>query len=47
VIEASEAVAANGRGVFALDGKMIDAPLVEIQQRVIDRARLAGVLEKT
>ncbi len=46
VIEASEAAVADGRGVFALDGKMIDPPLVDIQQRVIDRARLAGVLDK-
>jgi citrate lyase subunit beta/citryl-CoA lyase len=46
VIEGWEAAAAEGRGVFALDGKMIDPPLVNIHQRVIDRARLAGVLEK-
>ncbi|MBW2495041.1 MAG: CoA ester lyase [Deltaproteobacteria bacterium] len=46
VIEGWEAAVAEGRGVFALDGKMIDPPLVDIHQRVIDRARLAGVLEK-
>ncbi len=45
VIEGWEAAAAEGLGVFALDGKMIDPPLVDIHQRVIDRARLAGVLE--
>jgi citrate lyase subunit beta/citryl-CoA lyase len=46
VIEGWEAAVADGRGVFALDGKMIDPPLVDIHQRVIDRARLAGVLDK-
>jgi len=46
VIEGWEAATAEGRGVFALDGKMIDPPLVDIHQRVVDRARLAGVLEK-
>jgi len=46
VIEGWEAAVAEGKGVFALDGKMIDPPLVEIQQRVIDRAIQAGVLAK-
>ena len=44
VIEASRAAEREGRGVFALDGKMIDAPLVAVQQRVLERARLAGAL---
>lgn len=46
VIEGWKAAVADGKGVFALDGKMIDPPLVEIQQRIIDRAKQAGVLEK-
>ncbi len=46
VIEGWEAAVADGKGVFPLDGKMVDRPLVAIQQRVIDRARLAGILEK-
>ncbi len=46
VIEGWEAAVADGKGVFALDGKMIDLPLVAIHQRVIDRARLAGALGK-
>jgi len=45
VMEGWRAAVAEGRGVFALDGKMIDPPLVDIHQRVIDRAKLAGVLE--
>ena len=43
VIEAAEAARAEGRGVFALDGKMIDAPIVAVQRRVLERARRAGV----
>jgi citrate lyase beta subunit len=46
VIEGWDAAVADGKGVFALDGKMIDPPLVYIHQRVIDRAKLAGVLER-
>lgn len=43
VIDAAEAARAEGRGVFALDGKMIDAPIVAVQRRVLERARRAGV----
>jgi len=43
VVEAAERAAAEGRGVFALDGKMIDAPLVAAQRRLLERARRAGV----
>jgi citrate lyase subunit beta/citryl-CoA lyase len=42
VVEAWGRAEAEGRGVFALDGKMIDAPLVAVQLRVLERARLAG-----
>jgi citrate lyase beta subunit len=38
-VEAWNAAAARGQGVFSLDGKMIDAPLVEVQKRVLERAR--------
>jgi len=31
-----------GRGAFALDGKMIDAPIIKAAQRVLERARSAG-----
>jgi citrate lyase subunit beta / citryl-CoA lyase len=44
VIEASARAQSEGRGVFALDGKMIDAPLVAVQERILERARRAGVL---
>jgi citrate lyase subunit beta/citryl-CoA lyase len=36
--------AREGRGVFALDGAMVDAPVVAAAQQVLDRARRAGVL---
>lgn len=44
VMEASEKAAAEGRGVFTVDGKMMDAPLVAAQARVLERARRAGAL---
>src|SRR5262249_5190622 len=44
VIAAWEAARTGERGVFTLDGKMIDAPLVAVQQRVLERARRAGAL---
>jgi citrate lyase subunit beta/citryl-CoA lyase len=44
VIAAWEDAQANARGVFTLDGKMMDAPLVAVQRRVLERARRAGVL---
>ena len=42
VLEAREAAAAEGRGVFEVDGEMIDAPLVAQAERVIERAEAAG-----
>ena len=44
VIDASREAEARGRGVFTVDGKMVDAPLIATQQRVLERARQAGVL---
>jgi citrate lyase subunit beta/citryl-CoA lyase len=44
VVEAWERAEREGRGVFTLDGKMIDAPLVAVQQRILERARRAGAL---
>jgi citrate lyase subunit beta/citryl-CoA lyase len=44
IVEAYQQAQAEGRGVFALDGKMIDAPVVAVQQRILTRARRAGVL---
>ena len=36
-----------GSGVFAIDGKMIDAPLVAAQRRILERATRAGLLPGT
>ncbi|TMA80792.1 MAG: CoA ester lyase, partial [Deltaproteobacteria bacterium] len=47
VIAAWEDARASERGVFTLDGKMIDAPLVAVQRRVLERARRAGALPDT
>lgn len=43
VLEADRAAQAEGRGVFTVDGKMVDAPLVAAQRHVLQRARRAGV----
>ena len=34
-----------GKGAFALDGKMIDMPLVKAAERVLARAHAAGRVE--
>jgi citrate lyase subunit beta/citryl-CoA lyase len=44
VVEAAESALREGRGAFALDGKMIDAPLVAVKRRILERARQAGLL---
>ncbi|MDP3940132.1 MAG: CoA ester lyase [Deltaproteobacteria bacterium] len=45
VLAAWETARAEGRGVFALDGRMIDAPVISQHSRILDRARRAGLLE--
>jgi citrate lyase beta subunit len=42
VVESFEASQAGGAGAFALDGKMVDMPVVKAAQRVLDKARVAG-----
>jgi citrate lyase beta subunit len=42
LVEAFEAHQKEGRGAFALDGKMIDMPLVKAAQGVLERACAAG-----
>ena len=42
VVEAFTASQKEGRGAFALDGKMIDMPLLKNAQKVLERARAAG-----
>ena len=33
-----------GRGAFAIDGKMIDAPILRAAQRILERAQAAGMI---
>ena len=42
LVAAFEAHQKEGRGAFALDGKMIDMPIVKAAQGVLERARAAG-----
>ena len=42
ILEAYASHQEAGLGAFALDGKMIDAPIVKAAERVIARARAAG-----
>lgn len=45
VVEANREQQASGSGAFALDGKMIDMPIVKAAERVLTRARAAGKVE--
>ena len=47
VMEGWRQARAEGRGVFTLDGTMVDAPVVAAHQRVLERARRAGALLTT
>ncbi len=40
LVDAYQAFAAAGEGVFTLDGKMVDAPMLRAAERVLNRARL-------
>jgi citrate lyase beta subunit len=42
IVEAYEASLKEGKGAFALDGRMIDMPLVKNARKVLERARAAG-----
>lgn len=42
VAETFEASQKEGKGAYALDGKMIDMPLLKNAQKVLDRAKAAG-----
>jgi citrate lyase subunit beta/citryl-CoA lyase len=45
VLDARAAATAQGKAVFAVDGEMIDAPLVAQAERIRERARAAGVYD--
>lgn len=42
IVETFEVSLAQGKGAYALDGKMIDMPLLKAAQNVLARARAAG-----
>jgi citrate lyase beta subunit len=42
VVQAAAENLARGAGAFALDGKMIDRPIIKAAERVLTRARAAG-----
>jgi citrate lyase beta subunit len=44
ILEAYEQHQMAGQGTFALESKMIDAPIVKAAERVVARARAAGKL---
>ena len=44
VVASFESSQKEGKGAFALDGKMIDMPLLKNAQKVLDRAKAAGKL---
>jgi len=42
IVETFEASQKDGKGAYALDGRMIDMPLLKNAQKVLERARAAG-----
>jgi citrate lyase beta subunit len=42
LVEAAAQCQQNGSGAFAVEGKMVDAPVVKLAERLLDRARAAG-----
>jgi citrate lyase beta subunit len=42
IVDGFEASKKDGKGAFALEGKMVDMPLVKNAQKVLERARAAG-----
>ncbi|KAI7866723.1 Pyruvate/Phosphoenolpyruvate kinase-like domain-containing protein [Spinellus fusiger] len=43
ILEKTEMFAAKGVGAFALDGKMIDMPVMKWAQKIIDKAKAGGM----
>lgn len=46
IVAASERAAAEGRGAFELNGKMVDAPVVARAKRLLERAEAIGLRRK-
>ncbi len=47
IVETFESSQREGKGAYALDGKMIDMPLLKNAQKVLDRARAAGKIYRS
>jgi citrate lyase subunit beta/citryl-CoA lyase len=43
VLEATEEAKREGRGVFSLDGKMVDAPIIARAETILKKAKLVGL----
>jgi citrate lyase subunit beta/citryl-CoA lyase len=43
VVAAAREAREQGKGVFTVDGKMVDEPVIAAQEKVLERARRAGV----
>lgn len=46
VLEAKEKAFKEGKGVFSLDGKMVDAPIIARANATLEKARLSGLLHE-
>jgi len=44
VLEAMEEAESEGKGVFSLDGKMVDAPIINRAKNTVELARLLGLI---
>ncbi len=45
VIEEARQAHMEGKGAFTLDGHMVDAPVIKRAERILERARAAGVID--
>ncbi|HEY8364811.1 MAG TPA: CoA ester lyase [Haloplasmataceae bacterium] len=46
IIEAKDLALKQGRGVFALDGKMVDLPIIKRAEKVLDIAQKIGLVKE-
>jgi citrate lyase subunit beta/citryl-CoA lyase len=44
VMEATDTAKREGKGVFSLDGKMVDAPIIARAETILKKAKLAGLV---
>ena len=46
VMEAKDLAAQEGKGVFSLEGKMVDAPIINRAQQTLDLAKALGLVRE-